>query len=40
MRLHGQNHRIKPKPEVIKYFDIEAQSFRSFRIDRFIGLVA
>jgi len=30
----------KPKPEVVKYFDIEAQSFRSFRIDRFIGLVA
>jgi len=30
----------KPKPEVIKYFDIEAQSFRSFRIDRFLGLVA
>jgi len=30
----------KPKPEVIKYFDIEAQSFRSFRLDRFIGLVA
>jgi len=30
----------KPKPEIIKYFDIEAQSFRSFRLDRFIGLVA
>jgi WYL_2, Sm-like SH3 beta-barrel fold len=30
----------KPKPEVVKYFDIEAQSFRSFRVDRFIGLVA
>lgn len=30
----------KPKPEVVKYFDIEAQSFRSFRLDRFIGLVA
>lgn len=30
----------KPKPEVVKYFDIEAQSFRSFRLDRFIGMVA
>jgi hypothetical protein len=30
----------KVKPEIVKYFDIEAQSFRSFRIDRFIGLVA
>jgi WYL_2, Sm-like SH3 beta-barrel fold len=30
----------KPKPEIIKYFDVEAQSFRSFRLDRFIGLVA
>ena len=30
----------KPKPELIKYYDIEAQSFRSFRLDRFIGLVA
>ncbi len=30
----------KPKSEIIKYFDLEAQSFRSFRIDRFLGLVA
>lgn len=30
----------KPKNEIIKYFDIEAQGFRSFRIDRFMGLVA
>lgn len=43
--LTGLNYEAKGSqkqniPQVVKYFDLEAQSFRSFRIDRFIGLVA
>jgi hypothetical protein len=30
----------KPNNKIVKYFDIEANGFRSFRIDRFLGQVA
>lgn len=32
---------VKKTPaELVKYYDVEAQGFRMFRLDRFIGLVA
>lgn len=29
----------KPKAELVKYFDLEVLSFRSFRIDRFVSII-
>ena len=28
-----------PNPDVVVYFDVDAQAFRSFRKDRFIGII-
>lgn len=28
-----------PNPDVVVYFDVEAQAFRSFRKDRFLGIL-
>lgn len=36
------NHNMtkkEPNPDVVVYFDVEAEAFRSFRKDRFLGIV-
>ena len=29
----------EPNPDVVVYFDVDAQAFRSFRKDRFLGIM-
>jgi len=36
----GKRRRRKHNPYVVHYYDLEAEAWRSFRVDRFVGMSA